>query len=68
MAKKNTRGFYLFEDGYYCWVSGMSAEEKRREIKTHGRIIRFTPTNQKGDKNDLRLLIRRYGNGRRVFR
>lgn len=45
MAKKNTRGFYLFEDGYYCWVSGMSAEEKRREIRTHGRIVRFTPTN-----------------------
>ena len=45
MAKKNTKGFYLFEDGYYFWVSGMSAEEKRREIRTHGRIIRFTPTN-----------------------
>ena len=50
MAKKNTRGFYLFEDGYYCWVNGMSGDEKRREIRIHGKIIRFTPTNQKGDK------------------
>lgn len=39
------RGWYLFEDGYYCWVSGMSAQEKKVEIRKHGKIVQFTPTN-----------------------
>lgn len=45
MAKKNTtRGFYLFEDGTYCWFNGLSGAEKRNEIRKHGKIIRFEPT------------------------
>ncbi len=39
------RGWYLFADGYYCWFSGMSAQEKKVEIYKHGKIIQFTPTN-----------------------
>lgn len=45
MAKSKTRGWYLFADGYYCWYHGMSASEKKAEIRIHGAIVRFTPTN-----------------------
>ena len=45
MAKKNyTRGWYLFADGHYAWFNGLSAAEKRAEIRVHGAIIDFTPT------------------------
>lgn len=45
MAKNKTRGWYVFADGYTCWMSGMSGAEKRMAIKEHGAIIKFTPTN-----------------------
>ena len=45
MARTNTRGWYTFEDGYTCWVSGMSAQEKKMEIFKHGKIVKFVPTN-----------------------
>ena len=46
MARKNTtQGWYLFEDGYYAWFHGMSGAEKRAEIRQHGAIVKFTPTN-----------------------
>lgn len=41
MARKNTRGWYYFADGYYCWRNGMSAAEKRNEERKHGKIVRF---------------------------
>ena len=44
MAKKNTQGIYYFEDGYNCWVHGLSAQEKRMEILKHGKIVKFIPT------------------------
>lgn len=45
MAKIKTRGFYTFADGYYAWFYGLSAAEKKSEIRKHGAIIRFVPTN-----------------------
>ena len=45
MAKNKTRGWSVFEDGYTCWVSGMSAQERKIEILKHGKIIKFSPTN-----------------------
>lgn len=39
-----SRGWYTFADGYRCWWSGLSAAEKKREIRTHGAIIRFEHT------------------------
>lgn len=45
MAKSKTRGWYTFEDGYTCWVHGMSAQERKMEILKHGKIIKFVPTN-----------------------
>lgn len=44
MAKIKSRGFYLFKDGAYIWFSGLSAQEKKVEIRNHGAIIRFVPT------------------------
>jgi len=44
MAKVKTRGWYLFEDGYYCWFNGLSASEKKMQIQKHGKIIKFTQT------------------------
>jgi hypothetical protein len=43
MAKKNTRGTYIFEDGYEVWVNGMSARERSIETRKHGKIVRFIP-------------------------
>jgi hypothetical protein len=43
MAKNKTAGYYFFEDGCQMWVGGMSATEKRNNIRIHGRIIRFIP-------------------------
>ena len=44
MKTVKTRGFYLFEDGYYAWFAGLSGTEKKIEIHKHGKIIRFTHT------------------------
>lgn len=43
MAKNNTRGTYIFEDGYTVWVNGMSARERSIEVRKHGKIVRFIP-------------------------
>ena len=43
--KISTRGWYIFADGTEIWFSGLSAQEKKREIYKHGKIIRFEPTN-----------------------
>lgn len=43
MAKKNTRGTYIFEDGYEVWVNGMSARERSIETRKHGKIVQFIP-------------------------
>jgi hypothetical protein len=43
--KISTRGWYTFSDGSEIWFSGLSAQEKKREIYKHGKIIRFEPTN-----------------------
>lgn len=45
MAKNNTKGWYTFEDGYQAWFNGLSGTEKRIEIRKHGKIVRFEPTN-----------------------
>ena len=45
MARSKTQGWYLFADGYYCWFNGMSGTEKKFQIKLHGAIVKFTPTN-----------------------
>lgn len=34
-------GWYTFEDGYTTWRNGMSASERKYEIRMHGRIVRF---------------------------
>ena len=39
-----TRGWYTYEDGFGHWVLGMSAAEKRNEIRKHGKIVRFVNT------------------------
>ena len=44
MARTNTRGWYTFEDGTETWFNGLSATEKKIEIRKHGKIIRFEPT------------------------
>jgi hypothetical protein len=44
MARTKTQGWYLFEDGTYAWYHGMSAQEKKIEIRKHGQIIRFQPS------------------------
>lgn len=37
------RGWYLFEDGQYSWFNGLSAQEKRVQIRKHGKIVKFKP-------------------------
>lgn len=44
MARTNTRGWYVFADGYRAWFHGLSAAEKKMEVRKHGAIIRFTHT------------------------
>ena len=39
-----TRGWYTFEDGHKIWFRGLSAQEKKREIIKHGRIVKFVRT------------------------
>lgn len=43
MKKSKTQGFYTFADGYYVWFRGLTAAEKKSEIRKHGAIIRFIP-------------------------
>lgn len=45
MSKISTRGWYTFADGYSCWYCGLSAQDKKREILKHGKIVKFEPTN-----------------------
>jgi len=42
---RNTRGWYWFEDGTQVWFNGLSAREKAVEIRKHGKIVKFLPTN-----------------------
>ena len=44
LQKMKTRGWYLFADGAEIWFNGLSAREKKSEIRKHGAIIRFMPT------------------------
>ena len=45
MARKSkTRGWYWFADGTQAWFNGLSAAEKRNEVRLHGAILRFVPT------------------------
>lgn len=46
MARTNTRGWYTFADGTQAWFNGLSAQEKRVQIRKHGNIVRFEPTCQ----------------------
>ena len=39
--KMKTRGWYYFEDGTCAWFNGLSAREKKNEIRKHGKIIHF---------------------------
>ena len=43
MARNRTSGHYWFEDGYYCWVSGLSTQEKRVMVRKHGKIVKYIP-------------------------
>ncbi len=43
--KKNTQGWYTFADGTQAWFFGLSAQEKAREVRKHGKIVKFVPTN-----------------------
>ena len=36
-----TRGWYTFADGYRVWFYGLSASEKKVEIRKHGKIVKF---------------------------
>lgn len=41
-ANNYGRGFYFeFEDGYTGWVLGFSAQEKRNEIRKHGKLVKW---------------------------
>ena len=39
-----TRGWYTFADGTKTWFAGLSAQEKKVEIRKHGKIVKFEPT------------------------
>lgn len=44
MSKANNygKGFYFeFADGHHGWVLGMSAQEKRVEIRKHGKLVKW---------------------------
>lgn len=45
MAKIKSQGWYYFADGTQAWFHGLSAQEKTIEIRQHGAIIKFVPTN-----------------------
>ena len=38
---KNTRGWYTFADGYRAWFFGLRGNDKKVEIKKHGKIVKF---------------------------
>lgn len=38
---KNTRGWYTFADGYRAWFFGLSGNDKKVEIRKHGKIVKF---------------------------
>ena len=38
-----TRGWYEFEDGYVAWFNGLKGNERKVEIRKHGKIVRFIP-------------------------
>lgn len=42
--KKTTQGIYHFEDGTWAWFYGLSAQEKRNEVRKHGKVVKFEPT------------------------
>lgn len=44
MARSKTRGWYTFADGYHCWYHGLSATERKAEIRLHGPVVKFSPT------------------------
>lgn len=44
MAKKKTKGWYTFADGYCCWLHGMSALERKNYELEHGKIVKFVYT------------------------
>lgn len=44
MAKNRTQGWYTFADGHKEWFSGLSAQEKKIEIRKHGAIVKFQMT------------------------
>lgn len=44
MARKHTQGWYYFADGTAQWTMGFSAQERGREVRQHGKIVRFEPT------------------------
>lgn len=38
------RGFWFeFADGYNGWVLGFSAQERRNEIRKHGKLVKWIP-------------------------
>ena len=43
MKTPNTQGTYIFADGYTAWFYGLSATEKKIEIRKHGKIVKFIP-------------------------
>lgn len=43
MKTPKGQGTYIFEDGYEVWFYGLSANEKKAEIRMHGKIVRFIP-------------------------
>lgn len=45
MARIKSQGWYYFADGTQAWYHGLSAQEKRNEVRKHGAIIRFISTN-----------------------
>ena len=50
MATKKTKkvpagqGIYTYEDGFQHWVLGMSASERRIEVRKHGKVVKYIPT------------------------
>lgn len=43
MKTPKTQGWYYFADGSALWFYGLSATEKKNEIRQHGAILRFVP-------------------------
>lgn len=45
MKTCKTRGWYTFADGTYVWFNGLSAAERKTQIRLHGAIVDFEHTN-----------------------